>query len=109
LAAATNNVDNIAIATSLKPHKAQVDDRYKGGNALLEKHALAVVDDTALHIAARAGSVDAVNTLLGMEANPLLKNGENKKPSDVAKTDALKELLLTQEAAWTERENDYED
>ncbi|KAI1899882.1 hypothetical protein AGOR_G00066340 [Albula goreensis] len=55
---------------------------------------------TPLHLAAKYGQINIVVQLLNRHANPTLLNCNMEKPSDVAATDYITELLLKAEEGW---------
>ncbi|XP_072554463.1 unconventional myosin-XVI isoform X1 [Paramormyrops kingsleyae] len=58
---------------------------------------------TPLHLAAKYGQTGAVRQLLTHHADPTLLNGDEAKPSDVAASDHIADMLLRAEACWEER------
>ncbi|XP_018605596.2 unconventional myosin-XVI isoform X2 [Scleropages formosus] len=61
---------------------------------------------TPLHLAAKYGQAHIVNQLLLHGADPMLLNGAKDKPSDIAATDWIADVLLKAEACWEERLRD---
>ncbi|XP_058526570.1 unconventional myosin-XVI isoform X1 [Ochotona princeps] len=64
------------------------------------------VDDqhcTPLHVAAKYGQANLVKLLLLHQANPKLVNWNEEKPSDVAASEFIEEMLLKAERAWEEK------
>ncbi|XP_067890237.1 unconventional myosin-XVI isoform X2 [Heterodontus francisci] len=73
---------------------------------LLENRADPDVPDncywTPLHLAAKYGQIDIVKLLLKHHANPNLLNCNQEKPSDVATSECLEDILLKAEEDWKE-------
>ncbi|XP_077392249.1 unconventional myosin-XVI isoform X3 [Festucalex cinctus] len=61
---------------------------------------------TPLHLAAKYGQTSIVSQLLRQGANPNLLNCNQDKPSDVAASEHIADLLLSGEAAWPQRLKD---
>ncbi|XP_010618297.1 unconventional myosin-XVI [Fukomys damarensis] len=81
---------------------------YKEVVSLILEHGgnLDVTDDqywTPLHLAAKYGQTNLVKLLLIHQANPKLVNRNEEKPSDVAASEFIEEMLLKAEVAWEER------
>ncbi|EGW00084.1 Myosin-XVI [Cricetulus griseus] len=81
---------------------------YKEVVALILEHGgdLNRVDDgywTPLHLAAKYGQTTLVKLLLSHQANPHLVNCNGEKPSDVAASEFIEEMLLKAEIAWEEK------
>ncbi|KAF4789820.1 hypothetical protein TURU_147137 [Turdus rufiventris] len=84
---------------------------YKNVASLVLDHGadLNVVDNqywTPLHLAAKYGQTNLVKLLLIHQANPNLLNCNNEKPSDVAASDFIEEILLKAEIVWEEKMKD---
>ncbi|XP_031194878.1 unconventional myosin-XVI isoform X4 [Mastomys coucha] len=58
---------------------------------------------TPLHLAAKYGQTTLVKLLLAYQANPHLVNCNGEKPSDIAASESIKEMLLKAEIAWEEK------
>uniref|UniRef100_A0A8C2UY31 Myosin XVI n=1 Tax=Chinchilla lanigera TaxID=34839 RepID=A0A8C2UY31_CHILA len=81
---------------------------YKEVVSLLLEHGgdLNIPDDqywTPLHLAAKYGQTNLVKLLLIHQANPKLMNCNEEKPSDIAASDFIEDMLLKAEAAWEEK------
>ncbi|XP_063103094.1 unconventional myosin-XVI isoform X3 [Cavia porcellus] len=81
---------------------------YKEVALLLLEHGgdLNVPDNqywTPLHLAAKYGQTNLVKLLLTHQANPKLMNCNEEKPSDIAASEFIEEMLLKAEAAWEEK------
>ncbi|MEE6470717.1 hypothetical protein FKM82_009041 [Ascaphus truei] len=64
------------------------------------------VDDqywTPLHLAAKYGQTSLVKILLIHQANPNILNCNDDKPSDIAATECIQEMLLNAEVLWEAR------
>ncbi|CAL8268518.1 unnamed protein product [Lota lota] len=55
---------------------------------------------TPLHLAAKYGQTSIVNQLLQHRGNPTLMNCKQEKPSDLAASEAILEMLLKGEESW---------
>ncbi|EHH29118.1 Unconventional myosin-16 [Macaca mulatta] len=80
---------------------------YKEVVSLILEHGgdLNIVDDqywTPLHLAAKYGQ-NLVKLLLMHQANPHLVNCNEEKPSDIAASEFIEEMLLKAEIAWEEK------
>uniref|UniRef100_A0A7N4NU45 Myosin XVI n=1 Tax=Sarcophilus harrisii TaxID=9305 RepID=A0A7N4NU45_SARHA len=78
---------------------------YKDVASLILDHGadLNVVDNqywTPLHLAAKYGQTNLVKLLLMYQANPNLLNFNEEKPSDIAASEFIKEMLLKAETVW---------
>ncbi|XP_068185946.1 unconventional myosin-XVI [Antennarius striatus] len=58
---------------------------------------------TPLHLAAKYGQTSIVSQLLRHRANPTLLNCNHDKPSDVAASGTIADVLLTAEESWLQR------
>ncbi|XP_006894682.1 PREDICTED: unconventional myosin-XVI-like [Elephantulus edwardii] len=81
---------------------------YKEVVSLILEHGgdLNIVDNqywTPLHLAAKYGQTNLVKLLLMHQANPNLLNCNEEKPSDIAASESIEEMLLKAEIAWEER------
>ncbi|KAM4863888.1 unconventional myosin-XVI [Urocitellus parryii] len=81
---------------------------YKEVVSLILEHGgdLNIVDDqywTPLHLAAKYGQTNLVKLLLLHQANPNLVNCNEEKPSDIAASELIEEMLLKAEIAWEEK------
>ncbi|XP_060087750.1 unconventional myosin-XVI isoform X2 [Heteronotia binoei] len=84
---------------------------YKEVASLILDHGanVNIVDNqywTPLHLAAKYGQVSIVKLLLIHRANPSLLNCNDDKPSDVAASEFIEEMLLDVEAVWQEKNKD---
>ncbi|XP_416950.4 unconventional myosin-XVI isoform X1 [Gallus gallus] len=84
---------------------------YKNVASLILDHGadLNVVDNqywTPLHLAAKYGQTSLVKLLLMHWANPNLLNCNNEKPSDIAASEFIEEMLLKAEIVWEEKMKD---
>ncbi|XP_029967147.1 unconventional myosin-XVI isoform X2 [Salarias fasciatus] len=61
---------------------------------------------TPLHLAAKYGQTSIVSRLLRHGANPTLLNCNQDKPSDVAVSEAIADMLLSAEESWLQRLKD---
>lgn len=61
---------------------------------------------TPLHLAAKYGQTSIVNRLLRHKADPTLLNGNQDKPSDIAASQTIVEMLLNAEENWLQRLKD---
>ncbi|XP_061579339.1 unconventional myosin-XVI [Cololabis saira] len=61
---------------------------------------------TPLHLAARYGQTSVVGQLTRHGANPTLLNCNQDKPSDVAVSELIAEMLLSAEESWLQRVKD---
>ncbi|ELW47454.1 Myosin-XVI [Tupaia chinensis] len=81
---------------------------YREVAALLLEHGAdaSIADDrywTPLHLAAKYGQTNLVKLLLMHQANPNLVNCNEEKPSDIAASEFIEEMLLKAEIAWEEK------
>ncbi|XP_004704462.1 unconventional myosin-XVI [Echinops telfairi] len=81
---------------------------YKEVVSLILEHGgdLNIVDNrywTPLHLAAKYGQTNLVKLLLLHQANPNLLNCNEEKPSDIAASEFIEEMLLKAEIAWEEK------
>uniref|UniRef100_A0A6I8NSX8 Myosin XVI n=1 Tax=Ornithorhynchus anatinus TaxID=9258 RepID=A0A6I8NSX8_ORNAN len=81
---------------------------YKEVVTLILEHGadLNVMDSqywTPLHVASKYGQTHLVKLLLMHQANPNLLNCNEEKPSDIAASDYIEEILLKGEIVWEER------
>ncbi|NXD09668.1 MYO16 protein, partial [Nothocercus nigrocapillus] len=84
---------------------------YKNVASLILDHGadLNAVDNhywTPLHLAAKYGQTSLVKLLLMHWANPNLLNCNNEKPSDIAASEFIEEMLLKAEIIWEEKMKD---
>uniref|UniRef100_A0A8C3GLI8 Myosin XVI n=1 Tax=Cairina moschata TaxID=8855 RepID=A0A8C3GLI8_CAIMO len=84
---------------------------YKNVASLILDHGadLNMVDNqywTPLHLAAKYGQTHLVKLLLMHWANPNLLNCNNEKPSDIAASEFIEEMLLKAETVWEEKMKD---
>ncbi|XP_054826888.1 unconventional myosin-XVI [Eublepharis macularius] len=84
---------------------------YKDVASLVLDHGanVNVVDNqywTPLHLAAKYGQANIVKLLLTHRANPSLLNCNDEKPSDVAASEFIEEMLLDVESVWQEKTKD---
>ncbi|XP_073768567.1 unconventional myosin-XVI isoform X10 [Danio rerio] len=79
-------------------------------SVLLENGADVLVSDssywTPLHLAAKYGQTHIVSQLLKHKADPTLLNCNQDKPSDIAATEHIAEMLLRAEEFWVQRQRD---
>uniref|UniRef100_UPI0037E96B2C unconventional myosin-XVI n=1 Tax=Semicossyphus pulcher TaxID=241346 RepID=UPI0037E96B2C len=61
---------------------------------------------TPLHLAAKYGQTSIVSQLLRHRANPTLLNCNQDKPSDIAASEPIADLLLKAEESWLQRLKD---
>ncbi|XP_029459184.1 unconventional myosin-XVI-like [Rhinatrema bivittatum] len=61
---------------------------------------------TPLHLAAKYGQTNLVKILLMHQANPCLLNCNEEKPSDIAASEYIEEMLLKAEINWGKRTKD---
>ncbi|KAJ0070323.1 hypothetical protein NL108_007665, partial [Boleophthalmus pectinirostris] len=61
---------------------------------------------TPLHLAAKYGQTSIVNRLLKHRADPTLLNSNQDKPSDIAASQPIAEMLLNAEENWLQRLKD---
>ncbi|XP_066542846.1 unconventional myosin-XVI isoform X1 [Hoplias malabaricus] len=61
---------------------------------------------TPLHLAAKYGQTRIVNQLLKHKADPTLLNCSQDKPSDIAASDRIAEILLKAEEFWVQKPKD---
>ncbi|TKS67047.1 Unconventional myosin-XVI [Collichthys lucidus] len=61
---------------------------------------------TPLHLAAKYGQTSIVSQLLRHGANPTLLNCNQDKPSDIAASEPIAEMLLNAEDSWLQRLSD---
>lgn len=61
---------------------------------------------TPLHLAAKYGQTSIINQLLKHRANPTLLNYNQDKPSDIAASQPIAEMLLSAEENWLQRIKD---
>ncbi|XP_030642796.1 unconventional myosin-XVI [Chanos chanos] len=61
---------------------------------------------TPLHLAAKYGQTRIVSQLLKHKADPALLNCNQDKPSDVAASDLIADMLLKAEEFWVQRQKD---
>ncbi|XP_034549269.1 unconventional myosin-XVI isoform X3 [Notolabrus celidotus] len=61
---------------------------------------------TPLHLAAKYGQTSIVSQLLRHRANPTLLNCNQDKPSDIAASEPIADMLLTAEESWLQRLKD---
>ncbi|KAL7881645.1 hypothetical protein AOLI_G00084930 [Acnodon oligacanthus] len=61
---------------------------------------------TPLHLAAKYGQTHIVNQLLKHKANPTLFNCNQDKPSDIAASDQIVNMLLKAEEFWVQKQKD---
>ncbi|KAM9347628.1 unconventional myosin-XVI [Symphorus nematophorus] len=61
---------------------------------------------TPLHLAAKYGQTSIVSQLLRHRANPTLLNCNQDKPSDIAASEPIADMLLTAEESWLQRLSD---
>ncbi|XP_034160516.2 unconventional myosin-XVI isoform X2 [Pangasianodon hypophthalmus] len=61
---------------------------------------------TPLHLAAKYGQMHIVNQLLKHKADPTLLNYNQDKPSDIAASDQIADMLLKAEEFWVQRQKD---
>ncbi|XP_057192130.1 unconventional myosin-XVI isoform X1 [Triplophysa rosa] len=61
---------------------------------------------TPLHLAAKYGQTHIVSQLLKHKADPHLLNCNQDKPSDIAATEQIAEMLLRAEEFWVQRQTD---
>ncbi|XP_041663460.1 unconventional myosin-XVI isoform X2 [Cheilinus undulatus] len=61
---------------------------------------------TPLHLAAKYGQTSIVSQLLRHGANPILLNCNQDKPSDIAASEPIADLLLNAEESWLQRLKD---
>ncbi|XP_051567236.1 unconventional myosin-XVI-like [Myxocyprinus asiaticus] len=79
-------------------------------SVLLENGADVHISDnsywTPLHLAAKYGQTHIVGQLLKNKADPTLLNCNQDKPSDIAATEQIAEMLLRAEEFWVQRQTD---
>lgn len=61
---------------------------------------------TPLHLAAKYGQMSIINRLLRHKADPTLLNSNQDKPSDIAASQHIAEMLLNAEENWLQRLKD---
>ncbi|XP_072542195.1 unconventional myosin-XVI isoform X3 [Salminus brasiliensis] len=61
---------------------------------------------TPLHLAAKYGQTRIVNQLLKYKADPTLLNCNQDKPSDIAASDLIADVLLKAEGFWVQKQKD---
>ncbi|XP_026150400.1 unconventional myosin-XVI isoform X2 [Mastacembelus armatus] len=61
---------------------------------------------TPLHLAAKYGQMSIVSHLLRHRANPTLLNCNQDKPSDIAASEVIADMLLNAEESWLQRLKD---
>uniref|UniRef100_A0A8C3XQK5 Myosin XVI n=1 Tax=Chelydra serpentina TaxID=8475 RepID=A0A8C3XQK5_CHESE len=84
---------------------------YKDVAALILDHGadVNIMDNqywTPLHLAAKYGQTNLVKLLLMHQANPSLLNCNDEKPSDIAASEFIEEMLLKAETVWEEKMKD---
>uniref|UniRef100_A0A452GMZ2 Myosin motor domain-containing protein n=1 Tax=Gopherus agassizii TaxID=38772 RepID=A0A452GMZ2_9SAUR len=84
---------------------------YKDVASLILDHGadVNVVDNqywTPLHLAAKYGQTNLVKLLLMHQANPSLLSYSDEKPSDIAASEFIEEMLLKAETVWEEKMKD---
>ena len=60
-----------------------------------------VLPETALHRASKEGHIEALNILLESSADPTIKNYADKTAKDVAKTEAVRRIIVSKSTSTT--------
>uniref|UniRef100_UPI00398F53AA unconventional myosin-XVI n=1 Tax=Pristiophorus japonicus TaxID=55135 RepID=UPI00398F53AA len=106
LLAAGGNVNQMNNEGVTLLHMACASGYNDVSTLLLENRADPDVPDncywTPLHLAAKYGQIAILKLLLKHHANPNLLNCNEEKPSDVAATECLEDILLKAEEDWKE-------